>query len=89
MTLDTEIGQVMAEVGTYDLIPEWLVGVSHETMEEGRDSKKGEQTMGWQCTSKQGPDHAEPTERKFGFILSVIGGLDLVGVWGATIIFSL
>lgn len=38
---------------------------------------------------KQGPDHAEPTGSKFGFILSVIGGLGLVGVWGAIIIFSL
>lgn len=38
---------------------------------------------------KVGPDHAEPTGREFGFILNVIGGLELVGLWGATIIFSL
>lgn len=40
------IGEGIAEVRTYDLIPEWLEGVSHEMVGEGRDRKKGEQTMG-------------------------------------------
>ena len=29
---------------------------------------------------RRGPDHAEPTGRKFGFVRSVVGVLELVGI---------
>lgn len=46
MTLDTVIKEGIADAGTFDLMSEWLEEVSHEMMREGRDRKKGKQTMG-------------------------------------------